>query len=605
MKRFISTLTAAAVTLTMTATAFAANGAFSDISDAKYDWARANIQKMASAGYINGYDDGTFKPDQNITKLECIALFARAMGSNDEANAEILKKAHDTYDDMLKSYYLQWGTDEIVYMLYKGALTKSDLDTYIKDVKDTPMKRYEAAIIITKAMGGEDDAKAETGIVLDYTDAKEIPSNAIQYVKYAGDQGIMTGMDDNKFAPLEPVLRSQMATMLARVVDKTAYQYIERKLKSIDTEAKTITVETDKGSENYSYTDSTVFKIQGAVTPVADMLTSVNVNITLSNGVAAVVDATSSTPDEVITGRYQGSTYSSSTTYLKLKPNGSTKTNQYQCSKDIAVTYEGSPATLKSFTVDDLMTITVEDGLVVSVTGQNKTQKISNAKITSINLDDELSITISHGDKQYDGMTYLVADTVSVRKNMLTSSMSDLYPGDTIDITLEYGEVTNIIATSATRTIEGTIQSINIAAEPSMVVRTNGEDKTFVVPSSVSITRNGEDATLYDFRVGDYVKVTTESGAITKIVYSGAADSEGKISGVVTSINTSYGFIKILKDGSDTPETVFCKNDSAKIITSLGAEKKMADLKVGDTVEARCTISNGAYTAKLIIVEVK
>ena len=31
----------------------------------------------------------------------------------------------------------------------------------------------------------------------------------------------------------------------------------------------------------------------------------------------------------------------------------------------------------------------------------------------------------------------------------------------------------------------------------------------------------------------------------------------------------------------------------------------MADLKVGDTVEARCTISNGAYTAKLIIVEVK
>ena len=100
MKRFISTLTAAAVTLTITATAFAANGAFSDISDAKYDWARANIQKMASAGYINGYDDGTFKPDQNITKLECIALFARAMGSNDDANAEILKKAHDTYDDM-------------------------------------------------------------------------------------------------------------------------------------------------------------------------------------------------------------------------------------------------------------------------------------------------------------------------------------------------------------------------------------------------------------------------------------------------------------------------------------------------------------------------
>ncbi len=55
------------------------------------------------------------------------------------------------------------GTDEIAYLMYKGALKKTDLDTYLKDdeKKDTPMKRYEAAIIITKAMGGEEKALSE------------------------------------------------------------------------------------------------------------------------------------------------------------------------------------------------------------------------------------------------------------------------------------------------------------------------------------------------------------------------------------------------------------------------------------------------------------
>ncbi|MDY3030340.1 MAG: S-layer homology domain-containing protein [Clostridia bacterium] len=604
MKKLISMVTAAAIAAAMAVPVFAAKSAFTDLDDARYDWARDNIEKMAEKGYITGYDDGTFKPDQDITKLECIALFARAMGAKDTANSDILSKAHDTYDDMIKPYYLSWGQDEIVYMLYKGALTKSDLDTYIKDVKDEPMKRYEAAVIITKAMGGEEEAKSEVAIDLEYIDVNDIPRNAMQYVNYVAKQGIMTGMDGNKFEPLSPVLRSQMATMLSRVVDKTAYEYAEGKLREVNTASKTITVQTSTGTDNmYYYDDNTQFKIQGIATSAADMLVDVNVNITLSNGMAVIVDATSSQPDEKVTGRYQGNALVSNNTIIKLLPTGEKKVKEYTCSKDLTVTYEGSPATLRSFAIDDLMTIELEDGKVVSVTGQQKTQKISNAKLVKVNLDDELSMTISHANEEYNNMTYPVSDSVVVIKNALTSDMSSLYPGDSVDLTLEYGEVTRISATSATRAYEGTIQSINIATEASMVVRVNGEDKTFVVPAGVSITINGQEGSLYDFRVGDFVTITTESGAITKIVSSGAAVVDGKISGVVTSVNSSFGFIKIMKDGADVAETVFCKNATVTVVTSKGVTKSVSDIKVGDTVDTRCTVSNGAYTAKLIIIE--
>ena len=395
MKKIISIIAASAAAASMSVSSFAA-GMFSDLDDTKYDWARDNIEKMADMGYITGYEDGTFKPDQNITN---------------------------------KDYRLTWGQDELVYMLYKGALSKSDLDTYIKDVKDQPMQRYEAAIIITKAMGGEEEAMDEVAIDLEYVDVNDIPRNAMQYVNYVTKEGIMTGMDGNKFEPLSPVLRSQMATMLARVVDATEYEYIEGKLTEIDTDSKLISVrDTDGTVTDYEYTDSTQFKVQGIATQLDDMITNVNVNVTLSNGVVVLVDATSSEPDETVTGRYQGYQLSGSGTEIRMIPNGSTSTKRYTCAEDLSVTYEGSPATLRSFSTGDVITLELENGLVVNVIGQEKTQVIEGGKVVSVNIDDTLTLTISHTNKEYDGMTYPVSDDVTVRKNGKSSSMSALMP---------------------------------------------------------------------------------------------------------------------------------------------------------------------------------
>ncbi len=604
MKKIISIIAASAVSAAMSVSAFAV-GMFSDLDDSRYDWARDNIERMADLGYITGYEDGTFKPDQNITKLECIALFARAMGSSDEANAEVLRQAHATYDDLISDYYLTWGQDEIVYMLYKGALTKSDLDTYIKDVKDEPMQRYEAAIIITKAMGGEEEALDEVAIDLEYLDVNDIPRNAMQYVNYVTNEGIMTGMDGNRFEPLSPVLRSQMATMLARVVDATEYEYISGKLMEINTENQTITIRDTSGdTTEYNYTDNTQFSIQGISTQLSSMIVNVNANITLSNGEVILVDATASEPDETITGRYQGYQLSGAGTVIKMIPNNSTDIEQYTCSESLSVTYEGSPATLRSFSTDDVITLELEDGLVVNVIGQEKTQVIQGAEVVSVNVGDQLTITISHAQEEYDGMTYPVSSDVTVRKNGVSSDMASLYPGDTIsELELEYGEVTRIVASASTRTYQGTVQSVNISTESSMVVRVEGEDMSFVIPNDVTITINGEEGTLYDFRVGDVVTITTESGAITRIVSSGTTASEGRISGTVTSINTSYGFLRVLVDGSDTAETVFFRSSNVTVVTSAGVSQSVSDIEVGDVVDTRCTFSNGAYTAKLIIIE--
>ena len=43
---------------------------FPDIQGKSWDWARSNIEEMASKQIIMGFPDGTFKPAENVTKLQ-------------------------------------------------------------------------------------------------------------------------------------------------------------------------------------------------------------------------------------------------------------------------------------------------------------------------------------------------------------------------------------------------------------------------------------------------------------------------------------------------------------------------------------------------------
>lgn len=60
---------------------------FSDIAG---HWAENSIQKLADMGIISGYDDGTFKPDQNITRGEVAAIVDRTVEQQNEDASKIV-----------------------------------------------------------------------------------------------------------------------------------------------------------------------------------------------------------------------------------------------------------------------------------------------------------------------------------------------------------------------------------------------------------------------------------------------------------------------------------------------------------------------------------
>ncbi|WP_297027639.1 S-layer homology domain-containing protein [uncultured Dialister sp.] len=139
---------AAAAALTAGVSAFAANP-FSDVSTD--DWAYQAVSDLSDQGVVEGYPDGTFKGERNITRYELAQIIARLMAKEDQLNAEqraTLDKLAGEYADELanlgvrvsnlekKVGNIYWSGD--ARMQYQHNLKTDDKGhVYAKDHADT------------------------------------------------------------------------------------------------------------------------------------------------------------------------------------------------------------------------------------------------------------------------------------------------------------------------------------------------------------------------------------------------------------------------------------------------------------------------------------
>ncbi len=603
MKKLLGMILTLSITTAICSEAFATSMSspiFSDIYDEKYAWAKDYIINMANEGYITGYDDGTYKPDNEVTRLETIVLFARAMGALRTENEDALALALDKYEDTVNDLKLNFGDEEIAFMLYRGVLSEDDLTTYLSSSKaNKPMPRQEAAAIITKALCGEEEAKAEVLTDMAYTDTKLIDPDYTQYVFYASEMGIMNGMDDGSFSPDSSVLRSQIAVMLSRSVDKINLYIESPYIDDIDYDKNNITIVDTEGEKVLvGYDENTKFFLNGELSTEDNFVADTTATLTYINNRTAFVDMQELVPDNTYKAIYQGSTANSEGTSVTFKEPDSDKTSTYLLSSKVSLFAEdGSTALLRNFALGSYVEFDVANDKIIRMSILKKESFIQQAIVESIDIEDDLYITISHTKEEYDGMKLKLNDNVVVYKNNDIEDLSKIYTGDRVDITLEYGVVTKLVATSNNKTYEGTISEVNISSSSTIKVKIDDEIQTFDVLTDTKITANGEDATLYDLRVGDTVKITTESGAVLKIDTTAPAVSSNPITGVVEIVNTSKGFIKV------NGETIFCSDSSTTFITSNGSTQTMKNIQVGSTVSIRGSMQNGAYTASLIIIE--
>ena len=75
MKKILSGIIAGTLALTLSFGAHADAVNLTDVTPGT--WFYNEVSAMVAAGYIDGYEDGTFRPDQTVTVVEAVTMAAR------------------------------------------------------------------------------------------------------------------------------------------------------------------------------------------------------------------------------------------------------------------------------------------------------------------------------------------------------------------------------------------------------------------------------------------------------------------------------------------------------------------------------------------------
>ncbi len=609
-KKAIAALAAATMTLSFSITSMAS--VFPDVTEATYPWALEAIESMAEEGIIKGYETGKFEPAKTVSKLESLVLVSRILGFNDDGNKALATAAWDIYGDTISDYELNFGENEVAYLMVKGVLTADELDEYLSEhSRNDGLKRYEVAIVLTKALNATSDLTNESVDELSFEDNSDIPASAKKFVAYMVKIGLMKGMDGNRFAPNDSVTRAQAALMLYNMQGMTDYTYANGIVSSFDQTTRNIKLQTKDGETLAINANSgTILRYKGESIGINDVSVGYDAFVTYKQGQLYSIDFTDAMIDEVVYGSFAGSSNSSlKGTTVNVKVLGeldtdisSAKQTTYKVSDDCIITYNDTTCTISTLKTGYYVKLTVKQGIVTVIEAKSYASKLS-GRVNKVIFDPAYMLSIE--DNEGNIKDYLVASNVTVTKNGKTSSARDILEGDSVTLNLSYDRITTINATSKTTNKSGIIKEVIISATPRILVSVGGEEISYAVTNTAAIKIGEMQATFYDLRVGMAIEYTLESDTI-KSLKTTAVSTVTTLEGTVQLVNSSFKLIQLKYidslTGEERIENVYV-NDKASIVDYASQKDvKLSAIKAGAVVSVTGSITNGIFEARNIVV---
>ena len=173
---------------------------FNDISDY---WAADYVDFLYNADITTGYSDGSFRPNQNISRAQFAVMLYRYLKLDENQYANVSLPFADL--GSIPAYAIP-----AVKALYaEGVITGSEKNGQLYFNPGSSLTRAQAA-----AMIGRTQAKGYALADLTFTDSAQIPTYAAYYIRAMVGQGVINGYSDGSFKPHSNITRGQMAKIL-------------------------------------------------------------------------------------------------------------------------------------------------------------------------------------------------------------------------------------------------------------------------------------------------------------------------------------------------------------------------------------------------------
>ena len=246
----------------------------------------------------------------------------------------------------------------------------------------------------------------------------------------------------------------------------------------------------------------------------------------------------------------------------------------------------------------------LKNGKVITIDASAKDATVSGT-VKDIVLTPEVKLTLeTSSGKTAD---YIFDSEATATRNGSKADISDILIGDKVTLTLLYNRIFKVSAQSKSYTKTGTIESILIAASPQITLKqSDGTSETFSVARDASFKTDGNDATIYDLRLGSNITLKIEGETVVS-AESVAPIVSSVLTGTVETVNSAYGFMLLnvvnAQTGDVTQTQIFLKKTGLKIIDSTsGKEVSLTSLKSGMSVSVTGVMNTGAFEATTVII---
>ena len=603
VKRLLSCLLSLVMVFSLTALPASAATTFPDIQT---HWAKSYIEAMTAAGMFKGYEDGNFKPENQLTTAEALALCARAIGLDSSTTMDI---ATDYYTEVktLLNNEQTWFYQEFSVCLATGILTSSDLKSLYQsgDLTD-PIEKEDLAVYLVRAMQLGPMADRLTSYPLTFDDASSISADAKPSVYLLHVYGIVEGDEFNDFSPKLNVTRAVMATMLTRAI-----AYMQAHGTSPD-----LPEYTDYAFRQGVIASATETNGVIQLTLNSDLTGATIGTTTLPANVKIYENNMETTSSALKNGRHARICLDSTGTAFAVRVSAELETFTATVNgidgKNVAVTVNGSGRllTMDRFTQVQIGNKTTGDYSIVD-TGANYTTAVckldDQGRLVAIQftggtstvegiLSDYTKASTSSASATiqligFDGVTrtYTIPSDATITVDGLVDSLSTTLKNSYVVLRLldEDASVQSASVDTKSNYVQGVIRSVDSSDDTISITRlSNDRNATYDVTSSAVITYDGKTTRLRDLDKNDFVTILlNESDDATMIqAYPSSTTTEGTISERTFGSGTDTTITFVLTQKGGTKVSFKVDLSDPPVVERDDEDSTVDKLRVGDEV---------------------
>lgn len=571
---------------------------FTDVTGS-WAWAAEYVNDMTQRGIFKGYEDGTFRPANQLTAAEALALCARSIGLDDGVTEAVADDRGAEVEAILGTS-LSWFHEDFAVCLELGIITSAQLKSLWQTGNlQKAVTKEDFSVYLVRAMGLDRLAESLSSYSMTFTDLASITTAKRPYVYLLNVYGIVQGTTDNKFEPQLSVNRAVSATMLSRMVEFMADKHLEVELADYtdydwdagtiaaavagDAGAVQLTLNKASGSVTYTLPDDAPIYLDNMQVSSTSLKVGYYARVCLNDDDVVAVRLAPSERLETVSASITQITGDS----ITLVSGGVSAAYAIDRFTQITVggkTGDSSLLDIDAGYTDAVCTVDGDDALMLQLSGGTSGQAGLIKAVTTGTTSAALQVTSFNGVTQ----TYTVPSAAVITINGLSGTLKASHAGYYVSMRISNdvsGQVVSAAVDTSTTYIQGKVLGVTYTSNPNTLYALNlssGDSVVYTMADNPTITYEGSAVSLQNVTKGWYFTAKLDSSGKVKVLE--AFQGESTVAGTLSSI--SYGSETVLTVTGDDGKTYAFTLNMTKLPTIKRSEKTSSidKLRAGDGV---------------------